>query len=1084
MKPLSLCCLIFLCATILMPISGGVKFEHISIREGLSQSSVRSILQDRKGFMWFATVDGLNKYDGYSLTVQRPEINNINSLSSPFLRAIIQDHEGFMWVGTNGGGLNKYDMFSGNFTRFQHDAATPDSLSSDYVWAVYEDKFRRLWIGTDGGGLNRLERDTGKFTVYKHDPENPNSLSHDKILTICEDSYGMLWIGTRGGGVNKFDPKSERFVRYRNNPNDTGSLSCDEVWAVCEDRDGTIWVGTRGGGLNKFDRKTNRFTHFKHRPDAPHSLSNDNVNAILQDSQEALWVGTNGGGICKFNIRTQRFLTYRSDLNNPASLNDDRIFSIYEDRAGVLWFGTENGGANKLDRNKEHFITYGSSPYDPNSLSDDSVWGIFEEPSGILWVGTRTGGLNRVDRANGKITHHFSAPSNPHYDIFNGNYVRYIYEAPSEPGILWLAVDGAGLVRFDWKSTKITDLYKHDPDDIHSLSSDRVYTIFEDKEKNLWVGTREGGLNLLDRQKKNFKVYRYDKANPAGINDDYIYCIYQDRSGELWVGTFSGGLNKYIAENDSFIHYKNKIGAAGSISNNCVLHIFEDSEGTFWLGTGGGGLNKFDRKTKTFRHYTEADGLPNDVIYSILEDKYHNLWISTNKGLSRFNPTAEVFRNYTEKDGLQSNEFNGNSGFKSPRTNEMFFGGIRGFNAFFPERIKDNSYVPPVVITRFLVFNKEAQLKRPIWETDSLVLTHRQYVFAFEFAALDFSVPEKNLYSYKMEGLNEDWIDTASWQRFAAFTTLPAGDYTFRVRGSNNDRVWNEAGAAIKITILPPFWNTTWFKILVGLLVLALSIVLYRLKLKNLSVRTRMETELQTAHTAQMAIMPHEDPKVEGFDISGLCIPAGEVGGDFYDYLQLKGSRDRFGIVVGDVSGKAMNAAMTAVMSSGITFSKTFETDSIKDIMMGINEALYYKTEKHVFTALCLMAIDSKTLTMTFSNAGLNPPLMKSGTYVRLLEGEGPRIPLGFKKVVDYCENTLQLKKGDLVLLYSDGISESWNLKDEIYGSQRLMMLMEKIETSALSAAHIIEEIMADIKRFCGEARQHDDMTVVAVKIV
>jgi sigma-B regulation protein RsbU (phosphoserine phosphatase) len=335
-----------------------------------------------------------------------------------------------------------------------------------------------------------------------------------------------------------------------------------------------------------------------------------------------------------------------------------------------------------------------------------------------------------------------------------------------------------------------------------------------------------------------------------------------------------------------------------------------------------------------------------------------------------------------------------------------------------------------------------------------------------------------------MEGLNDDWIYTDAWRRFASFTTLSPGQYVFRVTGSNSDGIWNEQGTAIRITITPPFWQTWWFRVLAIVTILFIAIFLYRKKVKNLSIRTRMETELQTAQEAQMAIMPHQDPEVNGFDISGLCIPASEVGGDFFDYLWMDEKHTYFGIAVGDVSGKAMKAAITAVMSNGIIFSKAFETHSIKDIMTRINKPLYFKTEKQVFTALCLTSININTREMTFSNAGLNAPLLKSGDSVSKLESSGPRFPLGLRKNIHYREKSFRLNRGDIVILYTDGISESWNINEEVYGNQRLSGLLEQLNTIHLSASDIIAKIMADLEGFSGEMAQQDDMTVVVVKVL
>jgi len=1077
-------CLIFVLtclAQILFPGTGNIKFEHITIREGLSQSSVRCFLQDRKGFMWFATVDGLNKYDGYSFKVSKPDPSDANSLSSPFLRGIIEDRSGIIWISTNGGGLNKLDPLTERFTRYQNDPHDPTSLSYNYVWVVYEDRSGRLWIGTDGGGLDKFDREKKTFVHYRYDPNDPNSLSADRVLSITEDREGMLWIGTRGGGLNKFDPASQRFTRFQNNPDDPGSLSNDYIWIVYTDPSGVLWVGTNSGGLNKFDRETQTFIHYRFDSTNPYSLSHDGVQAICQDRAGALWIGTVGGGVNKFDRSSGRFTRYQRDPNNPDSLSDNYIYSIYEDRSGVLWFGTEVGGVNKLDRNTEQFIHYRQTPNDPNSLSDNNTWSIYQDRSGILWIGTRTGGLNKIDREKEEVRHYFNDPDEP--NSLSGIHIRAIYEAPTQPGILWIGADGGGLLEFDPNTGRCTR-YRNSPGNPNSLSGNRIYSIYEDRSGVLWVGTRVGGLNRFDRQKKQFVHYRHDPNDPGSISNDYVYSIRQDRWGVLWVGTFAGGLNKFNRENETFVHFQNDVDDPHSLSSNCILSLHEDHSGVLWVGTGGGGLDKFDRQNRRFIHYNMEKGLPNEVIYGILEDRQGNLWLSTNDGIARFNPVTEKFKNYTEKDGLQSDEFNGGAYFSSPRTGEMFFGGINGFNSFYPEGLKDNTHVPPIAITAFLKFNKEVKLDRPISEIKEIELSYRDYVFSFEFAALDFTVPQKNKYAYKMEGLDDEWIYTDAWRRFATYTTLSPGEYVFRVKGSNNDETWNEEGVSLRIIITPPFWQTWWFRIIAFLLIFLVFWGLYRKRMKNLFLRTRMETELQTAHNAQMSIMPQKSPEINGFDIAGVCVPASEVGGDFYDYFWLDSGKKLFGIAVGDVSGKSMKAAMTAVMSNGIIFSKASETKSIKEIMTQLNQSLYFKTDKRVFTTLLIISIDIEKKEITYTNAGLPEPFLKSGDSVTQLKSAGSKFPLGIFPESNFREKKIQLSPGNIVVLFTDGISEAWNLNHEFYGSKNLKRLLQDLDTSNLSAKKIIDVIMDDIKGFSGDVKQHDDMTVVVVKVL
>ena len=608
----------------------------------------------------------------------------------------------------------------------------------------------------------------------------------------------------------------------------------------------------------------------------------------------------------------------------------------------------------------------------------------------------------------------------------------------------------------------------------------------------MWVGSRNG-LNKYDPETESFTRYFSIPGNEETLTSGDISCIYESPTepGILWVGTRDSGLNRFDPATGKSVRYRRDEHDPQSLSIDNILCIMQDRAGTMWVCTYGGGLNKVTRRSGNklfFAHYTEKDGLANNSLYGILEDEKGHLWISTNHGISQLDPKTGRFRNYSARDGLQSNEFNGSAYFKNQRTGEMFFAGINGVNTFFPQRIKDNPNIPQIVITGFRLFNKKVPiardsiLKQHITHTQSLNLSHRQNSFSFEFASLDYTIPEKNQYAYIMEGFEEEWNYTGADKRLASYTNIPAGTYRFRVIGSNNDSVWNREGASITIHIAPPFWATWWFRVLLLAFICAILIMLFRNRMRN----TRLKTELQTARDAQMSIMPQNDPQISGFDISGLCIPAYEVGGDFFDYIWMNEEKTKFGIAVGDVSGKAMKSAMTAVMTSGMIYLKTAEAGSVKEIMQRVNRPLYFKTAKNVFTALCLASIDIHSKQLTFTNAGLHEPMFKSGQtgLVTLLEGAGDKLPLGIKKDTAYLEKRKELLEGDIVVFYTDGISEAKNPADEFYGAQSLKLLLQQMETATMNAGGIKEKIIHDVRQFAASAPQHDDMTIVVVKVL
>jgi len=914
----------------------GIKFERFSREQGLSQSSVFCILQDRQGFMWFGTLDGLNKYDGYNFTVYKHDALDSTSLSDNLVTSIYEDSasRNMLWIGT-GGGLNRFDRATERFTHFVNDPKNPHSLSNNSIRSIYEDHAGTLWIGTSGGGLNKFDREKERFIRYVNDPKNPRSLSNNSIWSIYEDHAGTLWIGTRGG-LNKFDREKEQFTHFVNDPKNPHSLSHNDISSIYEDHAGTLWIGTRGGGLNKLDREKEQFTRFVNDPKNPHSLSNNHVLSILEDSasRNTLWIGTKGGGLNKLvpsassgqalspassgsegsdrpdspvnknNETAGQFTRFVNDPKNPHSLSDNAVASLYADDSGIFWIGTEVGGLNKFDRDKERFTHFANAPDNPNSLNNNTVMSIYEDSASrnTLWIGTWGGGLNKFDREKEQFTHFVNDPKNPH--SLSNNHVLSIHEdflATAGRNTLWIGTYGGGLNKFvasagsgqalspaagagegsDREKAQFTH-YVNDPKNPHSLSDNSIWSIYADSasRNTLWIGTYGGGLNKLvlsegegsDREKGQFTRFVNDPNNPHSLSNNLVSSIYKDHTGTLWIGTAGGGLNKLVLspassgvnfgegsdqEKEQFTHYVNDPKNPHSLSHNMVFSIYEASlslrgagRSTLWIGTAGG-LNEFDRETGRFTRYTEKDGLPNNAIIGILEDNNGHLWLSTNKGISRFDPSrpaGKTFRNYDVSDGLQSNEFNASAYHKS-KSGEMFFGGINGFNMFHPDSIKDNPYLPPVVMTAFKRYNTDetegiAIEEKGISEKHEIELSYKDNILSFEFAALSFRRPEKNQYAYKLEGYSDKWIHLGA-KRDVTFTNLDPGEYTLRVKGSNNDGVWNEEGTLLKITITPPWWRTRWAYSIYALLVMTGVFATDRVQRRRLLKKERERAEAE-----------------------------------------------------------------------------------------------------------------------------------------------------------------------------------------------------------------------------------------------
>jgi len=845
-------CLLVVFSSPVLSQEGQIKFEHIGSRDGLSQASIHCISQDSKGFIWIGTESGVNRYDGYKFTIYTADVRDSQSLSNNWVYSVHEDRLGNLWIGTDDG-LNRYNREKETFVRYFHNPEESNSLSNNKVYTIYEDRSGELWIGTDNG-LNRFDRESGTFKRYQFEPENPQSLSDNHIRSIFEDASGVLWVGT-DNGLNKFNRQEEIWLRIQSDSRNPSSLSHNSINSICEDSPGLLWVGT-DRGLNLLDTRSGKFTQYRHIPRDSKSLSDDWIRVVYKDSSGTLWVGTNDGGLNRFDGEKREFTCYLNDPNNPNSLSSNRIYSLYEDRSGMIWVGTYGGAVSKFNSEPKRFKHFTHDPKNRNTISHLFVRSFYEDEAGTLWVGTDGGGLNRYDAEKNRFIHYRYNPRDPR-SLSNDRVFTIVRDSS---GAFWIGTYGGGLNRFDPKSGTFIH-YRHSPANPNSLSDDRIRVIYEGEPGVLWIGTDGGGLNKFDIEKGIFTRYRHDPNDPDSLSHDRIWCILKSGAGVMWITTFGGGLNRFDPEKGKFFHYHFDPNDPNSLSDNYITRLHEDRSGILWIGSNGSGIIRFDPQKEMFSNYAESDGLPGSAVYGILEDDGGNLWVSTNNGLSKFNPQKKTFRNYYVDDGLQSNEFNGGSYYKSPK-GEMFFGGINGFNRFYPELIKDNPYLPPVVITNFKIFNKvvpiqegedgQSPLTKSIIETDEIKLSYRDNMLSFDFAALHYVLPGNNKYAYRMEGFDKDWIYTSAAQRIASYTNLDPGKYTLRIKASNNDGLWNEEGVALKIVIIPPFWETLWFKILAVLFILSIIFLAFNLRLRNLKAHKEKLERLVAEQTQDL----------------------------------------------------------------------------------------------------------------------------------------------------------------------------------------------------------------------------------------
>lgn len=836
--------------------NNSLPFENLPLDTGLSQSVVIAMLQDRQGFIWIATQDGLNRFDGYNFKVFKSDPEDPNSLGENFILDLWEDPQGGIWIAT-ANGLNFYNPITGRFVRFNHDPDNPDSLGFDYIMHLAGDRNGQLWIGTAGGGVDSLNLEDAslaieraadsdssrpvpvRFTHLRHVDGDPNSLVSDTICDLHVDNQGALWIATEGG-LHRRDPDSGLLKLYVNDPEDPGSLSDSHVTAIAQDSQGRMWFGTYTNGLNLLDDwQGGHFTRFLNDPGDPLSIGYNHIEALLFDSRENLWVGTEGGGLDRMvnseegSSQQNYFVHYKHDPLDLQSLANDKVWSILEDRSGIIWFGTFGSGLVKFDPSRSRFVHYRNVPGDPGSLSSNFIWSFFEDQQGQVWIGTASGGLDRWDRQADVFTHYRHNPEDS--NSLSHDQVWTVME--DRKGTLWIGT-AAGLDRFD----RLTGTFKHFP-----MKS--VFTILEDTNDNLWLGTLEGGLGRFDRETEQVIWYIHTPDDPAGLSDNSVIHLYQDHAGNIWIGTIIGGLELFDPASGRFTHFRYDPDNPAGLSSNTVLVVYQDRAERIWVGTSGG-LELLDPKTGDFQHFREKDGLPNNVIYGILEDEQGYLWLSTNHGIARFDPLNKTFKNFDQRDGLQSNEFNQNA-FLETRDGAMLFGGVNGFSYFYPQDITETTYIPAVVFTDFELFNtpvqpgKDSSLAQTIETTRVIHLPYSQNYLGFEFAALDYAAPQELQYAYIMEGLDRDWNMSGN-RHFASYTKVPPGNYVLRVKSTNRDGSWGEATTGVNIVITPPFWRTWWFGLIVAGLVIGGIAGVVTLRIQSIEAqRRRLEQQVE-----------------------------------------------------------------------------------------------------------------------------------------------------------------------------------------------------------------------------------------------
>jgi len=805
-----------------------VRFNHLGTDDGLSQSEVSAIIQDKHGFMWFGTDDGLNRFDGYQFKVFKHDSSDSKSLSHNRITDILEDKAGMLWIATLGGGVNRFDPETETFTQYQHDEKNPNSIGGDVIFSIFQDHSGNFWFGGPPPiVLTKYDPLSGVFTHYDRESKIGR---WGAVWEMIEDQHGNLWV-TTDNPLIKFNPGTEQITPYFFNPNEK------RLNTLSFDSQGNLWLGG-GTGFYKFYTSTEQFDSF------PFDTRLD-VDDVLMDSSGGLWIGTLNQGVYQFDPEKERLVDHH--IYSPFmkdSLRSRTIQTFYEDREGLIWIGTKNG-VDRFNPQQTRFSYYHHDPDIPTTLAQGSISSLDGDVNGNLWIGTEHK-IDRFEAKNEMVSHYFPTSEIRHFKGLSAIH-------SDREGFVWFGIRDR-LYRFEpllEKFTKFTleNLPRNGP----PIDIDAIY---KDTEGVLWLGIAHRGLFSFDSKTRILKDYPVDLATLRAIGDLNIKSLFEDSKRNLWLGSQNGILSRFDLRTKTFFHYTHELQNPDKIQGYAIMGILEHDSGSLWLATTGG-LAHFDPVKETFTLYTEKDGLPTSFVVSILADQAENLWLGTKKGLSRFSLQSKTFHNYTVEDGLQGNEFNPNAAWQSP-DGQLFFGGTDGLTALFPDQISDNPYKPPLVLTELRLFNlpvtigQDSLLKKAIWKTEDLTFSDEQDIISLEFSALSYSASNKNRYRYKLEGFEKKWNATDSFRRFVTYTNLPSGKYTFRVQGTNNDEVWSDKEASLKVTILPPWWETFWFRGTILILLMGLALSIYRWRIKAVEYKNRLLKQQVTEQTKEL----------------------------------------------------------------------------------------------------------------------------------------------------------------------------------------------------------------------------------------
>jgi len=1069
--------------------------EVYSIEHGLSQTRVTSIVQDEKGYLWVGTQDGLNLFDGYTFQVFHHNPLDTNSISNNYIRDLHEDENGNLWIATSYG-LNRYDLEKGVFQRFHHDDNDPNSLSSNLIYDLFQDNEGNLWIKT----LETLDKyipAKESFKHYYHYNQISNFIAGDSYLSIHEDSKGNLWIGTLDG-LSLFDKETELFKHFSHDEKNSRSISNNRIKTIYEDHTNILWIGTENG-LNKYDPGNNTFKRYYADDDDPTTLTNSTVNVIYEDGNNNLWIGTNFG-LNLYRPEEDNFERVIKIFHNNIEQPITFVSSIMEDLSHVLWIGSFQG-LIKYDTKRGKFQFYSNSPRSNKpQLSGDIIGGIYKDLSGSLYIGTWGNGLNILKRKSGDISYYNTLNSN-----LTSDFVHVMYE--HFDNTIWMGTrDGISI--YNPESDRFTDFGdKVKGIDRTILKNNRIYDFTLSSDSTIWISSANG-LFSFDPFTAAFDVYQQLDFEDHKVYLKQVYCTEEDNNKQLWIGT-DNGLICFDPARGSFKHYFRKTNDGSfTISSNNIFSIHVNSSNDIWVGTPSG-LNKYNPENDNFKIYTTKNGLPNNLIYAIVEDNRGNLWMSTNRGLSSFDPVREKFTNYDISDGLQHYEYNIGAAHRS-NDGELFFGGIKGLNSFYPDSISQNSFIPNVVITSFEIVTQNGQEDLNIKGKQNIQIPPNTSMFTLQFAALDFTYPKDNKYAYKLtkEGHESNWINLGTLRQ-ASFSNLPAGSYVFTVIGSNNDEVWNEIGTSLNIHIKAKIWKSKGAVFLYAFIIAVLVYLIIAIRTRNVKklkqhLRERdlyakeidIQKELLTLKNKNITdsinyakrIQESLRPSTKIFkkilpESFVFHKPKDIVSGDFY---WVNESEDKVFLAAVDCTGHGVPGAFMSIIGfelfRRITNQGQIDPGKILTHLNRDFEEIFSDVEDMTMRdgmdiALCVF--DKKSKELSFAGA-FNPMYLIRDN--KLIEFKGNRFSIGLdetdSKEQIFDTHSIAIHPDDVVYIFTDGFADQFGgTAGKKFKYRRFRHLLLSIHKKPLDQQ--ANQLNQSLKNWKGNYDQVDDILVI-----